>query len=207
MCCAIVILLIWARIFLKDINRSRHESSLVNRSNTDILRQATRLRIGERVIRDLPDCSVTVRYCAFDTDCDALCKDFRNIRFHCEENKCVARPIVRDNNDDSSDKNIDVINCNLEAGEYALLVGYTNLGVAKWKCVQMYKKFLQRDKFCEGGTFLFNALIKSPSYRDCLCPSDAIRAVYNVSSLYDDALPHCIPRTTWQFYANSMRPV
>lgn len=78
----VIILTTWYVFFFKsqrvqritniDLMRSR-------RNNSEILRESTKLVIAERFSLDLTDCSSTTRYCAFDMDCDNLCKDFQNV--------------------------------------------------------------------------------------------------------------------------------
>lgn len=48
--------------------------------------------------------------------------------------------MIRETEKDKEDSEVKT-NCDVSGGEYALLVGYSNLGVALWKCVQMYKSF------------------------------------------------------------------
>lgn len=161
------------------------------------------------------DCSVASRFCVYDQDCASLCRSYKNIYFACDKNafanddtrirenyrigRCAPRAIV-----DESDQVTPREKCRVELGEYALLVGYTNLGTAIWQCVQLYQQYADRSSFCEGGRFDMNANIREPSYRDCLCPAGTVRAVSRLASMYDNHLPHCIAQDQWTFYRNSM---
>lgn len=59
----------------------------------------------------------------------------------------------------------------------------------------------RKNDSCEGGEFHMDAKIREPSYVDCICPQDTVRAVYKFSSEYESQIPHCIPRNQWHLYS------
>lgn len=212
--CLTLSLLLWIVTFVRINDGQRYSFVRTrDRSNLDVLRDATRPSISTRAIRESSDCSIANVYCAFDDDCDALCVNYENATNTCNDNRCVVTSIERDANERNDNENDNDDNddqrCDVERGEFALLEGHTGLGVANWKCVQIYKKFADRDQYCEGGTFMPNVKLREPSYNDCECPKNTVRAVYNLaaSASMDDVLPHCVSIDHWRFYANSMRPV
>lgn len=160
------------------------------------------------------DCSVERRFCVSDNDCQILCKEYKRLLFRCNDtsNTCDPQKIFNDAADDNDEReneeNRQDKQCDVKNGEFAMLVGYTTLGTAIWQCIQLYRHFRDRSKFCEGGTFDMRADIREPSYRDCECPPDTIRAVYRHPTAYeqigDSALPHCISKLSWNLYRASM---
>lgn len=87
--------------------------------------------------------------------------------------------------------------CNTKIGEYALLQGYNELGVAQWNCVQLYPTWNDTSRYCEGGKVDIDARVRAPSYLDCTCPSGTKRMVYAKSTLGNVVygLPHCVQNT------------
>lgn len=172
-----------------------------------IPRAHEQLRVGRA------DCTAEQRYCGNDDDCDTLCRTFVRVRFVCDSDStstCVpafvkSRP--GDNDGDGGDAAEGGRECDTRNGEYALLVGYTALGYARWQCVQLYSHWQERETFCEGGNFAMNADVREPSFRDCDCPEGTLRAVHAMANQYDHGLPHCVPKERWPFLRNDMRQV
>lgn len=165
-------------------------------------------------MRERVDCSIAKRFCVTDTDCTLLCKEYKRLLFHCDASTatCEPRKISSDDDDPIDDREKDENkrdhHCDAKNGEYAMLVGYTTLGTALWQCIQLYRHFRDRSKFCEGGKFDMRADLREPSYRDCACPSGTIRAVYKHPTAYErigsSSLPHCVPARSWNLYRASM---
>lgn len=189
--------------------RSRAEESADPRTarlarNVAALRSALRPtpEMDGTIVVGRVDCTAEIRYCDNDSDCASLCREYERARFVCSGDKtCVTRAVRVDDNGGAIDE------CDTRRGEYAVLVGYTNVGAAEWRCVQLYKQYADRSKYCEGGEFDMNATVREPSYRDCSCPDGTVRCVYNIASVYESNLPHCVPKASWRFYRNSMRAV
>lgn len=158
---------------------------------------------GELIYKEdyIRDCSTVRRYCVYDQDCETICEPKKAVIFKCDENEICYPYFIEDKNDPGK------VECDTKHGEYALLVGYTSVGTALWQCVQLYRHFIDPTKFCENGIFDMDANVREPSYKDCTCPSDTIRAVYKISSFYDNAIPHCISEISWKFYKNDMLEV
>lgn len=165
-------------------------------------------------VRERVDCSIERRFCVTDTDCTLLCKEYKRLLFRCDASTGTCEPVkISNDNDDpvddrEKDENKRDRQCDAKNGEYAMLVGYTTLGTALWQCVQLYRHFRDRSKFCEGGEFDMRADLREPSYRDCACPPETVRVVYKHPTAYEQigsgSLPHCIPRNEWALYRASM---
>lgn len=159
------------------------------------------------------DCRSTNRSCLRNQDCNILChRDETTLPFECDSKLLLCREKgvdINNNNDDNNgdddgdnnDKNKDTehkppIKCNNEAGEYALLQGYNNLGIAEWNCVQLFPSWTEPGKrYCEGGTMRLDITQSLPSYKQCECPNDTKRIVYRRSigqTIFTTGLPHCV---------------
>lgn len=152
------------------------------------------------------DCRSKNRSCLSDGDCDVLCRREANtLKYRCDQKLlvCVETGVVinDDSNvvvddDDNDKKNQPPIKCKNELGEYALLQGYNNLGVAEWNCVQLFPSWTEPGKrYCEGGTMRLDTRKGMPSYKQCECPSDTKRIVYRRSigqTIFATGLPHCV---------------
>lgn len=147
------------------------------------------------------DCLNYSRLCVTDSDCSLMCLPYHNVRFICGQNVCSVTPI--ENSSEEPDENQP--NCNVKEGEFAIIVGLTDLGYISWRCVQLYPQYQLRDTFCEGGKFDMDARVREPSYRDCTCPPQSIRMIENFASFYDNAIPHCIPERNVFFYSENMK--
>lgn len=144
------------------------------------------------------NCSKINRYCLKAENCTLFCKDASVVKFDCVDGVCVSKPLDADKptGDDTNS------NCDTKNGEYGLLVGYNEIGVAQWECVQLYPAWRDTTKYCEGGRVDIDVRVREPSYRDCLCPEDSVRIVYRKSVLGQTVygLPHCVPRNMLKFY-------
>lgn len=209
----IIYLIVWIVVFIllpwrnqDDRYLDNNESNVVGRALR--AREEFRQTLTARIFRDRNsaeiDCSLETRYCKRDSDCLILCKFYANSRLTCDTNRnvCNLTNVSNDGGNDGSGD--DVVRCDNAAGEYALLVGYTTIGVAKWQCIQLYSNYSKREDFCENGEWSINANLREPSYRDCHCSSDDVLAVFKLPTVYDNALPHCIPRITWPLYQRAM---
>lgn len=167
---------------------------------------------GGDTMRERVDCSIEKRFCVTDADCTLLCKEYKRLLFRCDASTATCEPRKISNDDPVDDREKDENKrdqrCDAKNGEYAMLVGYTTLGTALWQCVQLYRHFRDRSKFCEGGEFDMRADLREPSYRDCTCPSGTIRAVYKHPTAYErigsGSLPHCVSTRSWNLYRASM---
>lgn len=150
-------------------------------------------------------CSQIARPCLTDRDCSIVCNG-SGIEYYCDKKSLVCSegvlPIGNDDdnkgdgNDNNDDNGKDIpIKCDTKNGEYALLQGYTEIGVAQWKCIQLYPGWEGGGKsYCEEGTVNLDTRIRTPSYKDCTCPSNTTRIVYMRSTLGQQVygLPHCV---------------
>lgn len=155
------------------------------------------------------DCRHIPRPCLLERDCTFLCSNSASVSYECDRKSllCVERAvgITTDagnsgNNDDKDTSDRDSVDpssvkCNTKAGEYALLEGYNELGVAQWNCIQLYPGWEGGGKrYCENGIVNIDARVRVPSYADCTCPSGTTRIVYARSQLGQQiyGLPHCV---------------
>lgn len=156
------------------------------------------------------DCTESLHFCTSDADCSVMCRTYETVSFHCDArthscqplNTSVRTPSPGGDGDDDDNNRSFVAACNVKAGEYAMLVGYTNLGAALWQCVQLYKQF--SGSFCESGVFNMDARMREPSYRDCPCPKGTVRMSKKLADQYDTQLPHCITAQNVRFYTDDM---
>lgn len=164
-------------------------------------------------VRERVDCSIERRFCVTDTDCTLLCKEYKRLLFCCDASTGTCEPVKISNDDNpvderEKDENIRDRRCDAKNDEYTMLVEYKTLGTALWQCVQLYHHFRDRSKFCEDGEFDMRADLCEPSYRDCTCPPETIRAVYKHPTAYEQtgagSLPHCVPTRSWNLYRASM---
>lgn len=144
------------------------------------------------------DCNRFQRYCLKSDNCNLLCKDAAVTSFTCSKGICVEESSSNSNNPPSVDSN-----CDTKNGEYGLLIGYNELGVALWQCVQLYPAFADRKRYCENGVLNIDARVREPSYRDCICPAGNLRIVYRESVLGQvvNGLPHCVTKEVFPFYS------
>lgn len=169
--------------------------------------EATRVERRREIQRDLlgpvvpVNCNTTKRICVTSDNCKLFCKDAAIVDFDCEQGVCVERALdaTRPIQDDDESP------CDKKNGEYGLLVGYNELGLATWECVQLYPGWQDRSTYCEGGTVDIDTTVRAPSYADCLCPTGTTRIVYKRSVLGQVAygLPHCVPTDRAKFYSLS----
>lgn len=147
------------------------------------------------------NCNTTKRLCVTADNCKLFCKDAAVVPFDCDQGVCVERALDASRPADTDDESP----CDKKNGEYGLLVGYNELGVATWECVQLYPGWQDRSKYCEGGTVDLDTRVRAPSYADCMCPSGTTRIVYKRSVLgqVTYGLPHCIPNAHRKFYSLS----
>lgn len=136
--------------------------------------------------------------CLVKENCNLFCKDAYIAEFDCNKGVCVERAFDQ-NKPGAVDQSS---NCDTKNGEYGLLVGYNDLGLAQWQCVQLYPGWVDKTKYCEGGTVDIDARLREPSYRDCTCPENTKRMVYKKSLLGQVVygLPHCVSNKVVKFY-------
>lgn len=157
------------------------------------------------------DCRARIRNCLRNEDCLILCeRNNTTMSYECDQKSliCLENGLSITNadngNDDDSGKNSDDNNnndqppivCRNDLGEYALLQGYNNLGVAEWNCVQIFPSWSEPGKrYCEGGIMHLDTRKGLPSYKQCDCPADTTRIVYKRSigqTVFSTGLPHCV---------------
>lgn len=154
------------------------------------------------------DCRASVRSCLRNEDCLVLCqRNATTLSYNCDQKTLLCREngLTIDNssssddgsgNNNNDDDNDTPINCRNDLGEYALLQGYNNLGVAEWNCVQIFPSWSEPGKrYCEGGVMHLDTRKGLPSYKQCDCPSGTTRIVYKRSigqTVFDTGLPHCV---------------
>lgn len=150
------------------------------------------------------NCNTTRRLCLRSENCRLFCKDSAVVAFECEQGVCVER--AHDDVVDGAKVEMSS-NCDTKNGEFGLLVGYSELGVAQWECVQLYPGWENRSRYCENGTVELDTRVRTPSYKDCVCPADTQRMVYERSVLGQTVygLPHCVPDRLVKFYSLSYR--
>lgn len=142
-------------------------------------------------------CSKQDRVCLRDEDCALLCRGAATETFYCSPTDLVCRPnpvIDGGGGIDPPDSQPDV-NCKTDKGEYALLEGYNELGIAQWTCVQLYPGWSNPGvDYCENGQVNIDTRFRPPSYKDCVCPEGTQRVVYARSQLGQQVfgLPHCV---------------
>jgi hypothetical protein len=152
------------------------------------------------------DCQKNVRYCLRADNCKMFCKDAAVVPFDCTNGVCVQRPV--DNEKPTGGDNES--HCDTKNGEYGLLVGYNELGIAQWECVQMYTMWTKnRKSYCQNGVLNIDARKREPSYRDCICPEGSVRIVYRKSVLGQTVcgLPYCVPENLYKFYELSYQRI
>lgn len=143
------------------------------------------------------NCSRRRRLCLADSDCRFLCEN-GNTAYECDQRTmtCGERAvnIIEEDGDNAAGGNA-AKRCDTKRGEYALLQGYNELGVALWNCIQLYPGWQGPGvRYCEGGQVDMDVRIRVPSYMDCTCPADTTRIVYARSQLGQQiyGLPHCV---------------
>lgn len=192
-----------------EISRSRETDDIARRNDVARLRDLVNpnARLSTNDARRV-DCSEVLRFCTSDAECSVMCRTYETVSNHCQALTHTCQPMITrvrtppsspggDDGDRANDET-----CDLKAGEYAMLVGYTNIGAAIWQCVQMYKHF--QGSFCEHGTFRMDARLREPSYRDCECPAGTQRMIKRLADQYDTQLPHCIAQGNVRFYVDDM---
>lgn len=121
------------------------------------------------------------------------------VNFECNHGVCVQSAVDpgKPGSDGSS-----AAHCDTKNGEYGLLVGYNELGIAQWECIQLYPSWQRKDIYCENGKVDIDVRAREPSYRDCICRSGDVRLVYRRSVLGQTVygLPHCVPADRVKFY-------
>lgn len=148
-------------------------------------------------------CSQVRRPCLTDRDCSTLCRG--PIEYRCDDRQLVCSEprvvgadgtIVDEATDDGTDDAAKpAVKCRTDAGEYAVLQGYTDQGTASWNCVQLFPGWEGGGtRYCEGGTVDMDTRKRLPSYKDCRCPDNTTRIVYAISRLGQQVygLPHCV---------------
>jgi len=143
------------------------------------------------------DCDALSTVCLSDSHCKLLCRNASIKHYQCDEKRHVCvnlslpgmTSIAGNSHDDISSEN-----CNTRIGEYALLQGYNEIGVAQWRCVRLYPGWNDYSRYCEGGKVELDARRRPPSYRDCRCPDGTMRMVYRRSMIGQEVhgLPHCV---------------
>ena len=152
------------------------------------------------------DCDKSVRVCLTDNDCSILCKRKNGVLIDvkCDPTDLVCRPSATTSGDDDHVLPPDQPepNCKTDKGEYALLQGYNELGIAQWNCVQLYPGWMDYSKYCENGVINIDTRKRAPSYLDCTCPENTLRMVYSKSQLGQEVfgLPHCVDRSLKHLY-------
>lgn len=152
------------------------------------------------------DCDINHTICLSSNNCKLLCRNAAIINYTCnEQNICEDRSIVAEDINGgggnggsgvgiSDSDETGARDCDTKNGEFALLQGYNEIGLAQWNCVNIYPGWQDKSKYCENGTIDIDARVREPSYADCKCPSGTTRMVYRRSlvgqSVY--GLPHCI---------------
>lgn len=185
---------------------NRIEIERNNESITNLFKINARTR--SRTSDSSNDCAKNDRYCSSSNDCLLLCKRYKYTEFLCDvtSSTCVPVPITDKGGDGDEDLSVPKP-CDTKNGEYAVLVGFANIGAAVWQCIQIYSQYVDRSKFCENGVFDMNANVREPSFRDCECPSGTVRAVHSIGTAYDNSLPHCVREDQWQLLKFSMTKV
>lgn len=116
----------------------------------DLIAPSARLKTNDA---QRVDCSESLRFCTSDADCSIMCQTYETVNFHCDAQTHICQPLntnIRvpkspgddgddDGDDDETTDRSGKSACNVKAGEYAMLMGYTNLGAALWQCMQLYK--------------------------------------------------------------------
>lgn len=182
---------------MRNVSTSGHRSTVRNNTNQTIEDPLITV-----------DCRTKNRSCLRDQDCNVLCsRNATTLPYECDQKLLVCRetginindPNGNDDDDDDNENNNSngtPIKCNNEMGEYALLQGYNNLGVAEWNCVQLFPSWRDPGKrYCEGGVMHLDTRKSLPSYKQCECPNDTKRIVYKRSigqTIFTTGLPHCV---------------
>lgn len=148
------------------------------------------------------NCDYKPTICLNDSNCALLCQNASVKHYQCDMQKhvCVDHGLPMDikgsdgyfyNGEKDS---ISSENCNTRLGEYALLQGYNEIGIAVWNCVGLYPGWNDYSRYCEGGIVELDMRHRLPSYRDCTCPQGTTRMVYRQSMLGQEmnGLPHCV---------------
>lgn len=141
------------------------------------------------------NCSRKRRLCIADSDCRYLCEN-GNTAYECDQRTMSCGEKAVNIIEEDGDNTAGVAKrCDTKRGEYALLQGYNELGVAQWNCVQLYPGWQGPGvRYCEGGQVDMDVRVRVPSYLDCTCPADTTRIVYARSQLGQQiyGLPHCV---------------
>ncbi|KAK2574849.1 hypothetical protein KPH14_013082 [Odynerus spinipes] len=142
------------------------------------------------------DCDANRTICLSNNNCKLLCRNAAIIDYTCnEQNVCEDRSIVAEEGIGISDSDeTGARECDTKNGEFALLQGYNEVGLAQWNCVNIYPGWQDKSKYCENGKVDIDARVREPSYADCKCPSGTSRMVYRRSLVGQNVygLPHCI---------------
>lgn len=143
------------------------------------------------------DCKHVARPCLLDRDCKFLCRNSAQVTHVCDQKTslCHEPPVDIAADDQGGGDDKPTVQCKTAEGEYALLQGYNELGLAEWACVQLFPGWDGGGKrYCEGGVVRLDVRQRNPSYKDCTCPPDTSRIVYARSQLGQQVygLPHCV---------------
>lgn len=194
------------QVFSANAHLRDENSDIGDNEGTSITQKVERRRETQRFLTGQlkpTDCIHTQVACLKAENCTLLCKNASVLDFDCVKGMCTEKPIgVGGGDSDRNDISNDPSNCDLKNGEIGLLVGYNEIGTAQWECVQLYPGWEKRSTYCEGGTVDIDARVRTPSYRDCMCPGGTTRMTYRRSTLGQTVygLPHCIHDAVVKFY-------
>jgi hypothetical protein len=151
------------------------------------------------------DCQKVNRYCLKPENCKLFCKDAAVVPFDCTNGVCVQKAVDTTKPTGSDQQSP----CDTKNGEYGLLVGYNDLGIAQWECIQLYPAWQDRKSYCQNGRLDLDVRAREPSYRDCTCSEGTTRMVYKKSVLGQTVfgLPYCVPNNVVKFYELSYAKV
>lgn len=152
------------------------------------------------------DCDANRVVCLNNDNCKLLCKNSSVINYTCNErNICQDRSVIAEESNDndggkgsgigiSDNDETGARNCDAKNGEFALLQGYNEIGLAQWNCVNIYPGWQDKTKYCEKGIIDIDARVREPSYADCKCPRGTTRMIYRKSMIGQTVygLPHCV---------------
>lgn len=194
------------QVFSANTHMRDDSSNIGNSEGTPITQKVERRRETQRFLSGPlkpTDCMVARVACLKADNCTLLCKNASVLDFDCVKGVCMEKPIGiggidAGGNNSSNDQS----NCDLKNGEIGLLVGYNEIGTAQWECVQLYPGWEKRNTYCEGGIVDIDARVRTPSYRDCMCPGGTTRMTYRRSTLGQTVYgrPHCIRNAVAKFY-------
>lgn len=197
---------------LRDLRAKEAFSALLNKS-ADPRSSGSKVERRREIQRTLlgpltpVDCNTQERLCVQPENCRLFCKDASVMPFDCVNGRCVESVQTNDATTNTAAGAGNESNCDTKNGEFGLLVGYNDIGVAQWECVQLYPGWEERGRYCENGEVTLDTRVRTPSYTDCQCPAETIRMVYEKSVLGQTVygLPHCVPNHLVNFYSLSYR--